>query len=190
MTPIEIAWLAGWLEGEGCFYCKTGSSSTGIKVTATDLDVVNRVALLIGAKNVFIANKRRQKELGHKPAYTASVHGEKAELVMRTILPYMGKRRSTKIKELLLVRESWLTSGKLKRNKLLGEASKRMWENQSTRHKILNTRKTNPRYSGDRQASAKHQWENPEARAKASARVKAWWACRKSDSPNSVENVQ
>ena len=89
----EIAWLAGLLEGEGCF---------GITCTPTiwlgmcDEDIVKKVALM------FEATCRERKVMpGHSRAYATQVCGEKGKQIMLAILPYMGIRRSAKIREVL-----------------------------------------------------------------------------------------
>ena len=96
MTETEIAWLAGWLEGEGCFSLTSGSSPT-ITVAVTDKDVIERAAKLVGGKASPI-----KKYKGHvKQVYRIGLHGQKAIDVMTAILPHMGERRGTKISEIL-----------------------------------------------------------------------------------------
>lgn len=98
---LEIAWLAGYLEGEGCFYV-TKLNSVGITVTSTDEDIVDRVASMFG-------REKRGPKFGkpaRKPYFTVGVHSDRAVKIMNEILPYMGERRSEKIKEILSRRES------------------------------------------------------------------------------------
>src|SRR5690242_18360085 len=97
MTETEIAWLAGLLEGEGCFTLankKTGQPA--VTINMTDRDVIERAAALMGAKNVLI--KKREKP-HWKTAFVAQIRGYKAEKVMSIVLPHMGARRSSKIIE-------------------------------------------------------------------------------------------
>jgi hypothetical protein len=103
MDKSDILWLAGYLEGEGCF--RIGASGNrpnaigtpSVKV-ATDLDVAERVANLIGARvGVYILRPPR------KQAYRAECFGAKAIAVMEAILPYMGERRSAKICEVIAI---------------------------------------------------------------------------------------
>ncbi len=90
----EIAWLAGILEGEGCFqYRKTPV----IKVKMTDLDTIERVSILLECKSIH----HEKRILGCKQAYVATVSGYKAAQWMMTVLPIMGLRRSDKIIECL-----------------------------------------------------------------------------------------
>ena len=88
----EIAWLAGLLEGEGCF---TFSKGPDVVLKMTDKDVVERAASLMGAKVI----ARDPKNIKWKRTYCASIHGYQAIAWMLTIYPFMGERRKEKIIE-------------------------------------------------------------------------------------------
>jgi hypothetical protein len=64
----------------------------------TDLDVVRRAIDLIGGGYVAV---RPSRKVEHKMAYEAQIYGQPAEDAMRAVLPYMGQRRSAKIREIL-----------------------------------------------------------------------------------------
>ena len=92
MTDIEIAWLAGLLEGEGCFhFSRTGM----IQVSMTDKDVIERAAVLMGVQWRPI----KRCIPGNKPVFIVRVTGPRALNIMTTILPFMGMRRTAKIHE-------------------------------------------------------------------------------------------
>lgn len=106
LTPVEIAWLAGIIEGEGCFHFtparKVGGGRWNARATiavtlgTTDKDIAERVAGMIGG------NVTPRKVLdGRKPFWTTQVGGQKAEDVMRAIRPFTSHRRSARIDELL-----------------------------------------------------------------------------------------
>src|SRR5215510_5917379 len=101
ITLKEIGWLAGLLEGEGCFgfpvYKANGERHYGLLVTVsmTDRDVVEKARRLMRAKRVRV----KPQSAPRKIQYRASVNGAKAVAVMMTILPFMGERRSQRIKE-------------------------------------------------------------------------------------------
>lgn len=97
MTEIELAWLAGLLEGEGCFSVRKDRDTPTVEVKMTDLDVINRVAMLMG-RTVTPVPPANDRCL---PQYRARLQGEPARELMRALLPYMGQRRSARIKELL-----------------------------------------------------------------------------------------
>jgi hypothetical protein len=101
MTDIEIAWLAGLLEGEGSFYHSwtCGNPYPRIYVCSTDKDVIEKVANLMNSK-VHLRSERSLK-LGWSTQWATSLQGRKATNIMKAILPYMGERRSSKIRSLL-----------------------------------------------------------------------------------------
>jgi hypothetical protein len=91
MNERQAAWLAGILEGEGCFHF---NRSPKITVSMTDADIIARIAQLF--KSPFKALKLRP---GCKQTYRTEVHAKKALTIMAVILPQMGTRRSEKIRE-------------------------------------------------------------------------------------------
>jgi hypothetical protein len=99
MADNELYWLAGLLEGEGCFsnrsdrYC-----SPLIQLVMTDRDVVVRAARAMGAHKVIECKVPRKAD---KKIYRTNVYGSTALQLMRDLLPHMGERRSAKILEIL-----------------------------------------------------------------------------------------
>jgi|SRR6516225_8143233 hypothetical protein len=104
LPEAELGWLAGLLEGEGSFFMSNGSNKSGtykypqISVEMTDLDVIQRVARIFGVSTYTYDNKKRPNE---KIIHKAIVSGSKATELMEQLLPWMGERRSQKIRELL-----------------------------------------------------------------------------------------
>ena len=95
MTETEIAWLAGWLEGEGCF--SMGGSTPKIHVVNTDLDVVEKASRLMNGKVV----KCKMTNPKLKQQYRIVIYGIKAVIIMKEILPFMGQRRIEAIEKAL-----------------------------------------------------------------------------------------
>lgn len=93
-------WLAGILEGEGCFVGPAPSkwNHIAIQLMMTDRDVVERAAVLLGGQ---VAQLKRRKE-HYKDGYRCIIGGKKAAAIMQKLLPLMGERRSNRIKTLLL----------------------------------------------------------------------------------------
>lgn len=55
MTQIELAWLAGWLEGEGSFYYILSHGNSPrilIQVFSTDIDVLQKASRLMESKAI------------------------------------------------------------------------------------------------------------------------------------------
>lgn len=99
-SSTEVAWLAGLLEGEGCFYLSV-LGYLQIELAMTDLDVVQRAAKVGGA--VTTITTRYDKRGTRKPTYRICFNGFQAIRIMEKILPYMGKRRTAKIERLIKV---------------------------------------------------------------------------------------
>lgn len=100
MNDLDLVWLAGLLEGEGYFGITTrgnGSRSPVVEVKMTDLDVVERAGLLMGARSVTI----KQMPEGQKTQYRARVTGKLALDLMIAALPHMGDRRTNRITEIV-----------------------------------------------------------------------------------------
>lgn len=100
-----IEWLAGLLEGEGCFSYIKGSDSKDpirrfyprIELGMTDRDVVDEVAKF-WKKNV---HRRPPLQPQHKAFYRVMVNGPTALASMLDVYPHMGERRKAKIEEVL-----------------------------------------------------------------------------------------
>jgi len=100
MDSYDRAWVAGLLEGEGCFGSQRKSrhqSEWRVQCKMTDYDVIKRLRKLskVGTISVVPACGRR------KEIYYWRCSGEPAIALMRELLPLMGLRRSRKIRELL-----------------------------------------------------------------------------------------
>lgn len=92
---LNVVWLAGLLEGEGTFDLHRGKYPR-VRLAMTDRDVVGRAATLLGSRV-----RLSLKPAPYKASWHAEVSGEKAALVMRAVLPFMGSRRSAKIAAVL-----------------------------------------------------------------------------------------
>lgn len=97
LAATDIAWIAGFLEGEGCF--ATGASgSPMVKVVSTDRDVLEHYGSLVlrPVRGPYIDDRARRK-----PQWEVNVCGRKAIALMAVLLPYMGLRRAKKIRTVL-----------------------------------------------------------------------------------------
>lgn len=97
LTPTEIGWLAGLLDGEGFFALakvgRYGYPSVGVNMT--DEDIIQHFCALTGTT---YAMQRRQPD--RKNIFCVNTSGRKALAIMRVIFPYMGQRRKTKIAQI------------------------------------------------------------------------------------------
>ncbi len=96
MTEIDRAWLAGLLEGEGCFGWYPKSCDMLVQVGMTDRDVIERAAALMGT-----AFRGPYRQKSHQPIYQTAARGQTAVALMRELLPLMGERRQGRIRQSL-----------------------------------------------------------------------------------------
>ncbi len=95
MEPADLAWLAGLLEGEGCFLRPSPSkpNQPAVVLQMVDEDVVARAARLMGVgyHHFDPANPR------HKRTYVARLKAGPAVALMRSLRPLLGIRRRGQI---------------------------------------------------------------------------------------------
>jgi hypothetical protein len=97
MMPLrEIAWLAGLLEGEGCFFAGDNGGIT-VQMKTNDKDVIMHAAGVLGAKRVGFVPRN-----GYDPAWIVRLSGALAIGWMMTVYPFMGERRRSKIREYIV----------------------------------------------------------------------------------------
>jgi len=93
-NEINLSWMAGLLEGEGCFMSKDNKYPI-VTIALTDLDVLEKAKSIFGGK-IYELKKRK---VHWKDAWTWTLRGENAYLLMMQIRNYMGDRRKNKIDE-------------------------------------------------------------------------------------------
>lgn len=94
-STVELAWLAGLLEGEGWFGLARKRCPT-ISVQMTDKDVVEKAARVMNGKLY------RPYEKGtHRPVYRVQVAGASAIGWMLTLFTFLGERRRQRIKDVV-----------------------------------------------------------------------------------------
>ncbi|MFG3710109.1 hypothetical protein [Micromonospora sp. NPDC047730] len=94
-SPLDVAWLAGLLEGEAAFDLHR-QRYPRVRLAMTDRDTVEHAARLMGASVRCSLNAAPASATWH-----AEISGPKAEQVMRAILPHMHARRSQRIASVL-----------------------------------------------------------------------------------------
>ena len=107
---IDIAWLAGLLEGEGCFRVVAKPATKGglyksfsLKVNSTDEDIIRRAGQLLhrADKNILVCDWLSIHRPENKVQYEVSIHGKFAIQWMMTLYPFMGLRRKAKIRQII-----------------------------------------------------------------------------------------
>lgn len=107
ISPRSAEWLAGLLEGEGCFSVRVRMGKGGfwilprISLAMTDEDVVRRAHAMLAPKTkITIRPPAGRSKL---TAFTVQASGRRAAAWMMTLYPLMGKRRRAKIRAILSV---------------------------------------------------------------------------------------
>ena len=91
MRDVEVAWLAGLLEGEGSFVAPPPSDPKRVRILIemVDVDVIEKVSELVG---LAYSRPSRRRE-NWKQSYKITIRGSKAVEVMRAVYPFMSLRR-------------------------------------------------------------------------------------------------
>ena len=98
LTMPDIYWLAGLLEGEGCFTTQ-GASRMKLKLALVmnDLDIMQRAAVLLGGH----VGPRQRQNPRHHQSYQIQLYGHLAAGWMMTLYLLLGERRRKRIRTLL-----------------------------------------------------------------------------------------
>ena len=99
-TPADLGWLAGLIEGEGCFY-HNSAIGPRLQVGMTDHDVLLRAARLLGNNVRGPYTYKAHRERGDKDMFRIDCCGARAIGWMMTLYTYFGKRRRAKIREVI-----------------------------------------------------------------------------------------
>lgn len=114
LNEVEIAWIAGLLEGEGSFgldlrskkryKVSTAPAAPYMKISMVDEDVIARLSHLLN-KTYF--SPRRKTSTG-KTVYILHVGDrETLEYLLPRLLPYFGARRTQRVQECIDALDAW-----------------------------------------------------------------------------------
>lgn len=104
MNERDLSWLAGLLEGEGCFTGRKWTPANGgtkitprIQARMTDEDVLQRVRAIAGGT----VSGPYHPHGARRPIWNWQVSGAVAVRVAKELRPLMGERRQRAIDDLL-----------------------------------------------------------------------------------------
>ena len=97
ITQRELGWLAGIVEGEGSIT----TNPLGIHIAMSDLDVMQRVASLIG-RPLNAATRSANWPARYKDSYKLQVHGPLGASWIMTLYPLLGERRQAAARAALI----------------------------------------------------------------------------------------
>jgi hypothetical protein len=94
LTPFELGWLVGIIEGEGNVNAhisqKSGYLCTSLSVSSTDEDVIQKLNLIFSGFSKY----KRVYQNHYKTQYVWAVNKRKdIKTISNVILPYLSKRR-------------------------------------------------------------------------------------------------
>lgn len=120
ISPVDLGWVAGIIEGEGCLRVSThpvdGRHQPFVCVKMTDDDVIRRLHAVTGIGRLGAPARSPSTPAHHKDqsswivAATSEVHS-----LLTAILPLLGDRRSAKALELLACCEEKWAAEKLRK---------------------------------------------------------------------------
>lgn len=94
MELTDLYWLAGLVEGEGCYRAQGGALA--LQIAMTDRDVIERAAKMLSTR-VYV----QEKAVPRQRMYATVVSGPRAAGWMMTLYSLMGERRRSKIADCL-----------------------------------------------------------------------------------------
>ena len=83
-----INWIAGFLEGEGCFSIINANNTLGVRATSTDYDVLSYLQRAVPGSLIYGPRQSSQK-----PYWVWSVTSGPADSLIHALYPLMGERR-------------------------------------------------------------------------------------------------
>jgi len=110
LDVAKLNWLAGLVEGEGCFHGDIYSPLT-LEIVSTDLDVLQKAKAIIGYGSIYSFQPRK---LHHKLRYTFKITGVTAVQWAFILYSLLCQRRRAKIRELI---SNWRKMPTLQRSK-------------------------------------------------------------------------
>lgn len=106
MRTIDLAWVAGIVEGEGSILITKGGGGIRVQVKMCDEDVVRRLHTITGIG--YVNGPYPGAHLGDKPywAWLVSRRQDASGLLM-TLYPFFGERRQARAREALQAWKNW-----------------------------------------------------------------------------------
>lgn len=100
MNAVDIAWLAGIIEGEGTILIpqNAGRHYPSVRVRMTDKDIIYGLQSITGMGNVILGEKPKEDHYKQSWQWHVCKRQDVARLLL-AIVPLMGERRTARILE-------------------------------------------------------------------------------------------
>ena len=85
--PIDLAYVAGYMDGEGCFRANKGNLA--ISITNTYPHILNDIQQLFGGR---VHMKKRQGN--GRTTFSFDIYGESAREMARLLLPHLKEKKA------------------------------------------------------------------------------------------------
>lgn len=104
-SPVEVAWAAGFLEGEGSFHLWTKKDSRyrggyyrapRVKASQVEREPLERLQRLFGG-SINVERRAGSDHPNRKLIWCWSTSGSRAAAIMRAVRPHMTERRRQQI---------------------------------------------------------------------------------------------
>ena len=92
-TNLDLAWAAGFLEGEGHF--RFQSKSQTVCANQVNIEPVSRLLSIFGGRCVLLTNMKAK--FGRQPQWHWYINGARARGVMMTLYPFFSDLRKQQI---------------------------------------------------------------------------------------------
>lgn len=101
-NQLEIHWIAGLLEGEGCFRLHKKFQTPMIYIGMTDRDTIEKARAILGGNSAI--HERPGLKDTHKRIYSFAVTPSRLAIEwMHILYPLMSERRKKRIKEIIAI---------------------------------------------------------------------------------------
>lgn len=107
MEELNFAYLAGYIDGDGCFYIDTVKAKTGtprnhyrtiLKFASVDLEIMEWLQEFLGIHFWEKVVSKKRQHLQRRTVYEANLTGEALDKLLPRILPYLRiKKRHCEI---------------------------------------------------------------------------------------------
>lgn len=108
IQTIDIGWVAGFLEGEGCFQSRKSSKNARdpfVSAVQKESEPLMKLQVLFGGKIKYLGPCKSNPK---RNIFEWSLHNRKAICIMMTIFSLMSSRRKKKIANIInLWRTTW-----------------------------------------------------------------------------------
>jgi hypothetical protein len=124
VSDVELAWAAGFLDGEGCIRAKKTGSQPYLSITMPQVDPrpLQRFARVVGGRINGPYDRKGGNNPNARPCYELVAYSREAWPILSALWPFLSepKREQAKrtIRKLYTDRRAWVANGGIPRSPL------------------------------------------------------------------------